>query len=83
MPPLPMSSPASTKNGTAMSGKESAAVTRPWAMYVGLTVPEVKMVTRLERPREIPIGSLRIRKMTKEPNKISVVIIDYPPLSRS
>jgi hypothetical protein len=60
-----MNTPAAMKNGMAMMGKESMDVKAVWARYSMGRVSEQMTVARVDRPREMAMGTPRQHRTAK------------------
>lgn len=79
MPPYIMKLPATTKNGIARSVKESRPVKQDCARSTGERSVVKIMTARVPQPRQTPMGTPRIRRPKRQPNKIAKSILK-PPL---
>ena len=79
-PPNFMRLPASIKKGMAMRGKESRPRKQYWGMVMTSRLVVSTMVTRVERPREIPTGTLAIiRPIKRIKSRATPDMINRPP----
>lgn len=78
MPPYIIKLPATTKNGIARSVKESNPVKQACANNIGdmLVVSNIK--AKVAQPRQTPIGTPKIKRPNKKPNKIKKSILSVP-----
>ena|SRR5690625_2797940 len=77
IPPLPISNPAKINKGIAISGKESNAV-NAFCTYVVNGMLSLKKTTTnsVDKPIEMPIGTLRNINKINDPKSAKVVIAD-------
>ncbi|GAB1485873.1 hypothetical protein MASR2M79_09200 [Aminivibrio sp.] len=78
IPPNSMSDPARMKKGTAMRGKESAAVNIFWTRMTGGMLPDHRMAAREARPMETAMGTLRRKKRMRLPKRTVVMKLQPP-----
>lgn len=78
IPPFPISSPARTKKGIAISAKLSVEVTRPCAIKVSVKLGEKSATTIQAKPIAKAMGTFSAINSAKVPNNKNVTILTPP-----
>jgi hypothetical protein len=77
-PPVSIKFPASIKNGTAISGKESTDIIDPWARYT-VGTPLAISPSNEAKPKAIAIGTPITKNTDKLPKSIKETLIKSHP----